>query len=289
MKTDCLNHPKTQRLQRALGIPRYQAIGILESLWLMTGQYAEDGIIGRYTDEEIASHIGWDREASELIDALAGTDDRSGFLDRVPENQGRLLIHDWEDHMPEFLRARLRKRRQRTQETDNVPGPSRDNNGMSRDSHAYQTKPNPTEPDQTNTKRAKLRFDDSDLATAAWMADLNEKLQVGCTRPKTFNTWANTIRLMREIDGRTDPEIREVYEWCHHHDFWAANVQCPQKLRKHWPKLQTQRMRDGRKRTQTPVAKSGRIRQRDYSRFGASGPTPDPAAEGSGTADAQDV
>jgi len=95
----------------------------------------------------------------------------------------------------------------------------------------------------------KYNYTDADLATAVWMADLNDKLGMGCTRPNNFAAWANEIRLTKEIDGRTDAAIRELYQWCHGDSFWKANVQSPQKLRKKWGQLQAKRTTDGKQPT----------------------------------------
>lgn len=46
-----------------------------------------------------------------------------------------------------------------------------------------------------------------------------------------WNAWANSIRLMREQDRRTPAQIWAVFEWANKDGFWAANVQCPAKIR----------------------------------------------------------
>jgi hypothetical protein len=81
-----------------------------------------------------------------------------------------------------------------------------------------------------------LRFDEEDMAIARWMHDLNAELQPGRKPPK-YETWANHIRLMRERDGRTRQEIRDLYVWCHQDEFWQANILSPSKLREKWDDL----------------------------------------------------
>jgi hypothetical protein len=64
--------------------------------------------------------------------------------------------------------------------------------------------------------------------------------------------WANTVRLMRECDGRTLDEIRQLFDWANQDDFWRANIRSPDKLRKQWDTLTIQRTRhkaNGRKQT----------------------------------------
>lgn len=56
-----------------------------------------------------------------------------------------------------------------------------------------------------------------------------------------FKAWANDIRLMRERDGRTLDEIRELFQWANDDPFWKTNILSPATLRKQWDKLVIQR------------------------------------------------
>ncbi len=87
-----------------------------------------------------------------------------------------------------------------------------------------------------------------DLDLATWMWDqLAEQLGQDKPRAPNFSRWANTIRLMREQDGREHRHIRRLYEWCRQHDFWAANIQSPDKLREKWSQLVLQLKTEKRK------------------------------------------
>lgn len=70
-------------------------------------------------------------------------------------------------------------------------------------------------------------------------------------REANFDKWANEVRLMREIDGRTHTEICELFLWAKKDNFWCANIQSPGKLREKWDTL-TERMR--RNPVQRPTA-----------------------------------
>ncbi len=93
----------------------------------------------------------------------------------------------------------------------------------------------------------------ADIATAKWMHQLNIELQPGGKRKApNFAAWGRDIRLMRERDGRTDSDIRELYQWCHDDEFWRANILCPSKLREKWDNLQLKRTNaDGRNQPET--------------------------------------
>lgn len=75
-----------------LGRPRYQAVGILESMWHYASQYAHRGDVCRHGEDRLARALGWEGGAADLVSALL----RAGFLDRCRCHGIR--IHDWPDH-----------------------------------------------------------------------------------------------------------------------------------------------------------------------------------------------
>lgn len=103
MKRGTPNHPKMTDLAAELEIPIYAAAGIMEMLWHFTDEYAIQGDIGKHTDVAIAKAVGWEREPSELIEALIITK----WLDQCPER--RLLVHDWKDHCNDYCHKRLKR------------------------------------------------------------------------------------------------------------------------------------------------------------------------------------
>ncbi len=94
-----------------------------------------------------------------------------------------------------------------------------------------------------NSSCRALRFDEADLATATWILDRLRIANPGHKQPN-LKAWANTIRLIREQDKRTDAEIRELFQWAHEDEFWGANILCPKTLRKQWDKLAMRRKSD---------------------------------------------
>ncbi|WP_276855021.1 helix-turn-helix domain-containing protein [Enterobacter oligotrophicus] len=59
------------------------------------------------------------------------------------------------------------------------------------------------------------------------------------SRPKEPNweSWANDIRLMRTIDGRTHRQICDMFKRVQADKFWIKNVLSPAKLREKWDEL----------------------------------------------------
>lgn len=103
MKLDGLTHPKTKELAYTLGVPLPHAIGLLELTWAFVGQQTPQGNIGKWSNAVIAGEAGWQGDADEFVSALVTV----GFLDEHEEH--RLLVHDWADHCPNWVHAKLKK------------------------------------------------------------------------------------------------------------------------------------------------------------------------------------
>lgn len=93
MKRQALYHTKVDALMLLLKLPRWGAVGILESLWHLTAREAPLGDIGRLTDECIARAIDWrSKNPAQLVSMLV----QAGWLDLDATH--RLLVHGWSEH-----------------------------------------------------------------------------------------------------------------------------------------------------------------------------------------------
>jgi hypothetical protein len=92
---------------------------------------------------------------------------------------------------------------------------------------------------------SKLRFSPEDLATAEWMFQQIRDLDPTC-KPPDLEKWAQTVRLMRECDGRSDASIRATFAWANADTFWKSNVLSPSKLREKWTTLAIKMKTNGR-------------------------------------------
>ena len=103
MKSGTTELLKFKSLQRRLRESIRGTVGLLELLWVGTAKNAPRGDVGKFSDEEIAIMLDWDGEAAELVNALVET----RWLDR--DNEHRLLVHDWQEHCPNFIKGNLAK------------------------------------------------------------------------------------------------------------------------------------------------------------------------------------
>lgn len=121
MKRGTIDHPKTRLLCTKLDIPRYQAVGILESMWHFAAMYAHNGDIGRFSNEAIAEWIDFDDDAADrLVDCLVDC----GWLDRV-DGPSRLMVHHWQEHCDDAVKKRLQRDSQKSGHVQTSPDMSR--------------------------------------------------------------------------------------------------------------------------------------------------------------------
>lgn len=155
MKHTVVNHPKTRKLKRLLRLPLFHILGLLEGLWQLTAEYATDGGIGRMDNDEIADWLEYDGDPQELIDAFI----EAKWLDH--DEAARLVVHDWIDHCPDYVKKRIR-RQSPTTAGRSKPPPTADGGSQRRTTAAIgenvrptqrnATEPNGTQPNPTEVK-----------------------------------------------------------------------------------------------------------------------------------------
>lgn len=110
---------KFRLLARRLAKPDWQVIGMLEAMWLFAQAEAPTGELGTRTDKHIAA--GMDMELSEWI-AFRDAAICEGWLDI--DSRRRFVIHDWEDHAPEWLRKQMARGGLSCTPGDGIPPPA---------------------------------------------------------------------------------------------------------------------------------------------------------------------
>ncbi|MDR2241842.1 MAG: replication protein [Providencia alcalifaciens] len=84
-----------------------------------------------------------------------------------------------------------------------------------------------------------------DLKAAQWI--YSQVLIVSpTTKEPNWSTWANDIRLMRQLDGHTHQDICKMFKWANKDSFWCSNILSPAKLREKWTTLVIQNQQPNR-------------------------------------------
>jgi len=86
-------------------MPLWQAVGLLEALWNLAARQCPQGDIGRLSNEDIAVGLEYAGDENLMVEALCG----SGWLD--PDENSRLIIHDWHDHADDAVHMKLARAR----------------------------------------------------------------------------------------------------------------------------------------------------------------------------------
>ncbi len=113
------DHPKLNRLCRALKISKPAAIGHLHLLWWWTMEYCPDGDLSPYDEQEVADAAGWTKDPHDFVLALLS----SGFAD--PSNtdpEGRIKLHDWQDYGGKLHRRRQTEAERKRERRDSMSG-----------------------------------------------------------------------------------------------------------------------------------------------------------------------
>lgn len=98
MKHLAITLVKFKALQRLLNAPLCHAVGYLETLWIFAQLQAREGDLTKFSALEIAGWVEYPGDPDEFIEALVKT----RWLDRAGD---RLLIHDWDQHKPNWLKG----------------------------------------------------------------------------------------------------------------------------------------------------------------------------------------
>lgn len=151
MKANTPELMKFKKLQRKLGESRRGTIGLLEGLWIEVARNSPAGDIGKFTNEEIAIMVDWDGDPDLLVDSLV----ECKWLDRCSEN--RLVVHDWKDHCPTYVKGGLAKQRRdiaiaSTSEVQAIASPAEDPASTFEvvSTKPSQAKPSQAKPNQVN-------------------------------------------------------------------------------------------------------------------------------------------
>ncbi len=89
---------------------------------------------------------------------------------------------------------------------------------------------------QPKAKPSKYKFDSYQMEFAQWMHS-QLLIQNPNFKKPNLESWANTLRLMLEVDKRDAVKVGEVFTWANQDEFWSSNILSPASLRKQFDKL----------------------------------------------------
>ena len=101
-------------------------------------------------------------------------------------------------------------------------------------------------PDSSKSLLSENKFSDDDLKLAKLIFD-RISIVAPKTKPPDLDTWADTIRLMRENDGHSLEEIKQIFLFANNSDFWKSNILSVSKLRKQFATLHAQMINPNQK------------------------------------------
>jgi hypothetical protein len=93
-------------------------------------------------------------------------------------------------------------------------------------------------PVQPSPKERKLFFNDQHMAVAKYLADWIVLNKPDYKLPKDLRPWANTVRLMVEIDKRSIQRIVKVIDFSQTNEFWFTNILSADTLRRQFDLLE---------------------------------------------------
>lgn len=99
------NHPKIKKAARIAGVNEFEMIGRLHCLWWWALDYAPDGDLTNYSDDDIEAAVDWQGESGLFARALidCGFNGHGGLIDVT---QGSREIHDWHEYGGRLLEKR---------------------------------------------------------------------------------------------------------------------------------------------------------------------------------------
>lgn len=118
-----------------------------------------------------------------------------------------------------------------------VPNPGHSDHQNERNESESKKKRRGNQDQDPSRKKPKTRTaSETDIQTAEWIFGLLLKMHPEHKKPN-IDKWADEIRKLREVDKRTDSQIRQLFQLVNQHDFWKTKILSPSNLRDKWDRL----------------------------------------------------
>lgn len=225
VETSTPDKPEIWSIAEQLGIDPDAVVGKLFRVWAWFDQQTENGNAPTVT--------------KMLLDRKVGV---IGFCDAVIESgwmteTDSLTLPNFDRHNGQTAKNRAltakRVAKHKKGNADTVT-PSV-NNALPREEKRREEK-------NINNSPAKPDYHDDDLLFAEKMFNSIVSQQPTFKKPN-LKSWAKTIRLMRERDGRNYQDMEKVFVWARRDNFWQGNILSANKFREKYDTLTAQMSR----------------------------------------------
>lgn len=251
-------HPKTRKAARLLGISRVTMVGHLHFLWWWSLDFAQDGTLNNFDNDELAEAAEWEGDPDVFVAALVG----AGFI----EEPARAL-HDWHDYAGKLLEQRKanaekQKRWRERNKTDTSPAPNPPvtvtsplRNGAtvpnrtvpnrtvpnltqpkkeSHDSLAAADAPRPTAPAPRPIRNIPKPKDEPHRPNPLWDA-LVEGVGITPTTTAERSKYGKVVRELRDMEATPEEVVRRCEHYRMH---WPTIDLTVNALLEHWSRME---------------------------------------------------
>ena len=160
------NHPKVKKAARIAGVNEFEMIGRIHCLWWWALDYAPDGDLTNYSDDDIEAAVDWTGQPGLFVRSMieCGFNGHGGLIDVTQESRE---IHDWFEYAGKLLERRAANAdRMREARATHVQGTQRARVGLPNQPN----QPNqPDKPDRADKPRSKTA---KETCPAEWMTAL---------------------------------------------------------------------------------------------------------------------
>lgn len=168
-------------------------------------------------------------ESTGEIASLGGVQDTVFTIKKYDEYQGD------DTALAELSQANDKLMTSESQANDKPLATNKNDNKVKNEEECKELKILPTS-DKSPAKKKK--FTDDDARFAEWFYRGLLTINPEHKKPNfESGGWADSVRLMREQDGRAYDEMVDLFKWVLRDDFWKSIILTPKKLREKWDQL----------------------------------------------------
>lgn len=178
-------------------------------------------------------------------------------------------LNKWESQLKQRSDAGKKSAEKRAKEKQRKATTVKSRSTKSTDSVNVSVSDSVSDNEVTKDIVAKARkYSDVDYQFAEYAYSLITK--VAPKQKANLNSWAETVRLMREVDNINHQDMADVFRWSNSDSFWSTNILSMTKLRKQFPQLQAKMKgvnNERAKNTSQKLSAHERVKQRNDAKY----------------------